>query len=295
MRKKENKSLDILERITNKNYGRNFFLLIMGALIGALSFNIFYSPYNVVPTGSTGLSVLINEYLKIDQSLMIFIVNFFLMLIGLFVYKKEYAIKYLLITTIYPIFVKATSLIAAQIDFEHSSLFLIMIFGGIFSGLSSGLIRKSGYTPGGFSVIFDILHDKYHISVGNASLIINITLITFSSMIFGLDKALYAIIAMIASSYVMDKVIIGISNNKVFYIVTDKPQEIKNCIINKFHYSLTIVKTKNRFQSKKLLMTVIPTIEYISLKEVIKQLDPKAFFLIVDTYESSVKKNCKNM
>lgn len=295
MKELNTQSLDILSRVTNKNYGKNFFLLIMGTLIGAFSFNLFYQPYNVIPTGSTGLSVLINEYFHIDQAIMIFVVNFFLLLIGLIFYKKEYALKYLLITTIYPIFVKATTLITQHIDFEHSSLFLIMIFGGIFSGFSSGLIRKSGYTPGGFSVIFDLLHEKYHISVGTASIIVNVIMISISGLIFGLDKALYAIIAMIATSYVMDKVIIGISNNKVFYIITNKPTEIQDCIIDKFHYSVTIIKTKNSLRKKKLLMTVIPTIEYLTLKEVIIKLDPDAFFLIVDAYESSVKKNCKNM
>lgn len=285
----------ILYNITNKNYGKNFFLLIVGTLLGALAFNLFYQPYDVIPTGSTGLSVLVNEYFKIDQAIMIFIINFIMFLIGLIVYKPKYATKYLLITIIYPVFVKATTLITNNIDFEHSSLFLIMIFGGIFSGLSSGLIRKSGYTPGGFSVIFDILHDKIHISIGTASVIVNVIMISISSLIFGLDKALYAIIAMIATSYVMDKVIIGISNNKVFYIITNHPQEIRDCIIDKFHYSVTIVKTKNGLRKKKLLMTVIPTVEYLALKETVIKLDREAFFLIVDTYESSVKKNCKNM
>lgn len=286
---------EILAVVTNKNYGKNFFLLIIGTLLGALAFNLFYQPYDVIPTGSTGLSVLINEYFKIDQAIMIFIVNFTMFIIGLIVYKPKYAAKYLFITIVYPIFVKATSLIANNIDFEHSSLFLIMIFAGVFSGLSSGLIRKSGYTPGGFSVIFDILHDKFHISIGTASIIVNVTMISISSFIFGLDKALYAIIAMIATSYVMDKVIIGISNNKVFYIITNYPQEIKDCIIDKFHYSVTTIRIKNKFRKRKLLMTVIPTVEYLALKETVMKLDPKAFFLIVDTYESSVKKNCKNL
>jgi len=289
------KSIEILAKISNKNYGQNFFLLIVGTLIGAFSFNLFYYPYNVIHTGSTGLAVLINEFLNIDPSIMIFIVNSLLLLLGLIIYKKDYAIKYLLITIIYPIFVKSTTLITNHIDLEQSSLFLIMVFGGVLSGLSSGLIRKSGYTPGGFSVIFDILYQKFHISIGRASIIINVTMILISSLIFGLDKALYAIIAMIVASYVMDKVIIGISNNKVFYIVTSRPHEIRDCIIDRFHYSATIIKTKQHFLRKKLLMTVIPTIEYLALKEIITKIDPNAFFLIVDTYESSVKKNCKNM
>ncbi len=295
MKELNQESKELLNHITNKNYGKKFFLLIIGTLLGALTFNIFYKPYDVIPTGSTGLAVLINEYTNIDQSIMIFIVNFILMLIALISYKQKYASKYLLITIIYPIFVKSTTVITNQIDLENCSLFLIMIFGGVLSGLSSGIIRMSGYTPGGFSVLFDLMHDKLHLGVGSSSIIINLITISLSGVIFGLDKALYAIIAMIAASYITDKVIIGISNNKVFYIVSKHPNEIRDCIIDKFHYSTTIIKTKNGLSSKKMLMTVVPTIEYLALKEVVTKLDPDAFFLIVDTFESSVKKNCKNM
>ncbi|MBQ9854100.1 MAG: YitT family protein [Bacilli bacterium] len=286
---------DILTKIENKQLGKKFFLLILGTLIGAFAFNIFYGPYNVVPTGSTGLAFILIQFIKIDISTMTLIVNSLLLLTGLFVYKKEYAAKYLLITIIFPVFLKATSLITSQIDLENTSLFLIMVFGGTISGLSSGLIRKSNFTPGGFSVIFDILNDKLHISIGSASAIINLTMIAISSFTFGLNNALYAVIAMIVASYVMDKIIIGISNKKVFYIITKEPDIIKDCIIDKFHYTVTIIKTKNGIRKKRMLMCVIPTIEYIELKEAIKKLDPNAFFLIVDTYDSSVKKNCKNM
>lgn len=286
---------DLLTKISNKKNGKKLLLLIIGTLIGAFSFNMFYGPYEVIPTGSTGLAFILIQFIKIDISAMTFIVNFSLLLLGLFVYKKEYAMKYLLITIIYPIFLRATSIITTQIDLENTSLFLIMVFGGIISGLSSGLIRKSNFTPGGFSVIFDILNDKFHISIGTASLIANLTMIFLSSFTFGLNNALYAIVAMFVASYIMDKVIIGISNKKVFYIITKEPDIIKDCIIDKFHYTVTIVKTKKGIRKKRMLMCVIPTIEYIELKEAIKKLDPKAFFLIVDTYDSSVKKNCKNM
>ena len=285
---------NILDQIEKRDLGKRFFYLILGTLIGALAFNIFYKPYNVIPTGSTGFAFLLTQFIQIDISLMTFLVNFTLFLIGLFYYDIKYAIKYLIITIIYPIFLSSTLLLTSKIDLENTSLFLIMTFGGIMSGLSSGLIRKSNFTPGGFSIIFDILYEKLHISIGTASLTINLIMITISAFIFGLNNALYAIIAMIVTSYVMDKVIIGISDNKVFYIVTEKEEIIKELIIDKFNYNVTIIKTKHG-RIKKMLMVVIPTIEHVALKESIKKIDPKAFFLIVDTYESSVKKNYKNM
>ena len=284
----------ILETIEKRDYGKRFFFLILGTLIGALAFNIFYGPYNVIPTGSTGFAFLLIQFIPLKISEMTFIVNFLLFLIGLLCYRGRYAVKYLFITIIYPIFLSATSLFTEKISLGETSLFLVMIFGGVLSGLSSGLIRKSNFTPGGFSVIFDILYDKLHISIGTASMIVNFILISCSALIFGLNSALYAIIAMFVTSYIMDKVIIGISNNKVFYIVTEKEDIIRDCIIDKFHYNVTIIKTRPQ-RKKKLLMVVIPTIEHLALKDTIKKIDEKAFFLIVDTYESSVKRNCKNM
>jgi len=90
---------------------------------------------------------------------------------------------------------------------------------------------------------------------------------------------------------------IGISNNKVFYIITDKPNDLKDAIMNKLHYLVTIVKARGGYSNKKkkMLMCVVPTIEYLKLKDLVSVIDKEAFFLIIDSYESSVKKNCKNL
>ena len=140
--------------------------------------------------------------------------------------------------------------------------------------------------------------NKYlHISIGVSSIIINTILVAASGFIYGLESALYAIVSLLVSSYIVDRVIIGISDNKVFYIVTKKPLEVRDYVMDKLHYSVTIIKARGGYSNKKekMLMCVVPTIEYVKLKEIIKEIDKEAFFLIVDTYESSVKKNCKNM
>ena len=95
----------------------------------------------------------------------------------------------------------------------------------------------------------------------------------------------------------VDKVTIGISLNKVFYIVTDKPLEVEEYVNEKLHYDITIINARGGYtnKKKKLLMSVISTRDYVNLKELVREIDPKAFFLIVDAYETSVKKKCKNM
>lgn len=288
---------NILDTIKKKYLGRNLFLFVMGMLIAAIAFNLFFASYHVIPTGSGGLAFLLSELSGLDVSLVTFGVNLVLLLIGFLAFGFSYALKMVAITVLYPMFLKSTSLITEFVDLENTSLFLIMIIGGAMLGLSSGLIRKSGYNPGGFSPLFDIMKKYWYFSIGKAGLIINLMLIVASGFIFGFSNAIYAIISLIVSSYVVDKVLIGISDNKVFYIITDKPDEIKDYIINKLYYSVTTVKARGGYTNKrrKMLMCVVPTIEYLKLKHLVSEIDPNVFFLIVDAYESSVKKNCKNM
>lgn len=287
----------ILDTIKRKYLGRNIFLFSMGLLISAMAFNLFFGPYNVIPTGSSGLAFLLSDLSGLDMSLVTFGVSLVLLLIGFIAFGWKYAIKMVAYTVLYPTFLKSTTLITRFIDLENTSLFLIMVIGGAMMGLSSGLIRKSGFNPGGFSPLFDIMKKYFYLSVGKSGLIVNMILIIISAFIFGINNAIYAVISLLVSSYIVDKVIIGISDNKVFYIITNKPSEIRDHIMDKLHYSVTLVNARGGYSNKrsKMLMCVVPTIEYLKLKELVGVIDSRAFFLIVDAYESSVKKNCKNM
>lgn len=288
---------NILKDAYKKNFGNRLFLFVMGMLISAMAFNLFFEPYGVIPMGSSGLAFLISEIIDVDVSIITLGVNLILLLIGYIFFGWDYAVKLIAVTLLYPTFLKSTTLITRFIDLENTSLFLIVVMGGAGLGLSTGLIRKSGFNPGGFSVLFDIMKKYFYLGIGTSTMIVNIFLIVASGYIFGFDNAIYAIISLLISSYIVDKVIIGISNNKVFYIITEKPAEIRDYIMNNLHYSVTLVNARGGYSNKrkKMLMCVVPTIEYLKLKELVSAIDSKVFFLIVDTYESSVKKNCKNM
>ena len=298
MREKINSDVSkILDTLYKKNFGRNIFLFAMGMLISAMAFNLFFAPYNVIPTGSSGLAFLISTLTDIDVALVSFGISLILLIIGFIFFGWDYAFKMIAVTILYPTFLKSTTLITRLIDLENTSLFLIMVIGGAMLGLSTGLIRKSGFKPGGFGVIYDVIKRYFYVSVGTSTVIINTILIVSSGFIFGLNNAIYAVVSLLVSSYIVDRVIIGISDNKVFYIVTNKPLEIRDYIMDKLHYSVTVVNARGGYTNRrrKMLMCVVPTIEYLKLKELVSAIDSKVFFLIVDAYDSSVKKNCKNM
>ena len=286
---------NFFDTLYKKNFWKNVCMFLVGTLILAFTFNLFFKEYSIIPTGSSGLALILTKYTSFDVSILILIIGLICLMVGLVAYGFEYALKMLLMTLVYPLLVSLTLLITRYIDLEDTSLFLVVVFGGGLLGIGNGLIRNSGYNPGGFAVIFDLMHQYLHISIGMATIIINLILIIFCAFTFGFSSAIYSVISLIVSSYMVDKIMFGISYNKVFYIVTSKPLEIKDYIINKLHYSVTLVNARGGYtnKKKKVLISVISTREYVKVKELLRKIDPSVFFLIVDTYESNVRKMCK--
>ena len=166
-------------------------------------------------------------------------------------------------------------------------IFLIVFIGGILMGLGNGLIIRSGFTVGGFQIMYQILYNKLGISIGKSTLWINGVLVLIGGIYFGFSKALYAIIALYVSSVVTDKVMLETSAIKTFYIITDKEQEISQYILENLGYGITRMNARGGYsnKNKKILMCAVPTRQYFEMKNTIQEIDEDVFFLITDTYE----------
>ena len=285
------KKLDInklIKEINHKDCTKRFLIMLCGLLISSFAFNLFFVPNNIVVGGISGLSLIIKEYFHIKPSLFISIASVFLIIISFIFLGKEKTLNTLVVVIIYPIFIEATSKITVHINLDTSSLLLTIIFGGALDGLASGLILKEGFSAGGTQIITQIMYKYLHMSLGKSSLIVNSLIITTAIFTFGITKSMYAVIALYISSTITDRVILGISNNKSFYIITDKEEEVCEFIIQNLHHSVTIINAKGGYsnKNKKLLLCVIPTKEYFLVKEVVLEIDKNAFFLITDSYEA---------
>ena len=289
LRKKKIDVKKIKEDLIKKNFWKNFCMFILGMSASAISVSVFYNPNDVVTTGSTGLSILINRRLNIDLSVLILVISSLLLILDFCVFGFKHGSKNILGTLLFPVFIKAASIINNYISFDNTSLFLLILVGGVLSGIGFGFVKKSGYSLGGFYVLYDILNKKLKVSMGKANLFCNVSIIAASIFVFGLDKCIYAFLGLYITSYVGDKIMIGISQNKAFYIVTSKPNLVKDFIINNLKHTVTVINARGGHsdKNKKLLLCVLPTREYVTVKEVIKEIDSKAFFLITDSYHVS--------
>ena len=125
--------------------------------------------------------------------------------------------------------------------------------------------------------------------MGSSMLIVEGIIVIIGAFVFGITNCLYAIVILYLITFFVDKVILGISDKKAFYIVTKKKEEVSKYVIKELGHTITVFSATGGFSKKKIsvLFTVVPTKEYYRLKEGISYIDEEAFFTVVDAYEVS--------
>ncbi len=282
---KDNKHL--LELINKKSYIKRTITFLIGLLLIALSYNIFLAPNNLVPGGVTGLAIIINNFVPIDSSLIILFFNIILLLVSYLTLGKEKTRATILGALLLPVFISLTSSITDLFYIDTSQLLLSSVFGGALFGFGAGLVFKAGFSTGGTDIINLIVSKYFKIGIGTSMLLTDGLIVLGSSFAFGMTRLMYSIIILYIISFMSDRVILGISDSKAFYIITDKDDEVKEYILNSLNHGVTIFKAKGGFkkENRNVLMCVLPTKEYYRLRTGISEIDKDAFFVVTDAYE----------
>ena len=152
--------------------------------------------------------------------------------------------------------------------------------------MANGFIYKTGFTTGGSDIPIQILNKYLKIPTGTASFVVNFCVILAGAMIFGISKAIYATLILFINSNLINKIMLGISDSKMFYIQTKKPDEVIT-FINQMNFGYTIMRTDGGYSHEKnnMIMCVIATKDYYTFRSVIEKIDPGAFFIISDCYQ----------
>ena len=284
---KEEKGKDIFKEIYSKDFVKRFCLLCLGLFIVSFAFNLFCLPNNLVSGGVSSLSIVVEKKIGITPSIFILYANIFLLCISYLFLGKRKTLHSAVGALLFPLFIELTSYITQYIQVENKQLLLITLFAGVLVGFGNGLVYKVGYTTGGSDIINQILSKYLKIGMGKAVFITDGIVILICSMVFSLNEVLYGIILIYIISYMVDKMIIGISSSKTFYIITKEPEQVKEYIINNLNHSVTNFFATGGYKEKEetLLMTVLPTREYYQFKKGILKIDKEAFFLVTDAYE----------
>lgn len=278
---------DVIGRIKKKKVGKRITMLVVSLFFSAIVYNLFLLPVNLVTGGAGGIATITNYVYGIDPALMILIVSITCALLSLMYLGPEVTAVTVLASVLYPFFVKITEPLTDIIQMDYSDMFTITLFAGVLNGIANGIMYKTGYNNGGLPVISQILEKYCKIPIAKTSAVINITVVLIGGVFFGSTNVMYAIILIYLNSIIINKVLLGISNNKAFYIITSEEDQIKNYIIRTLGHSVTVFDVKGGFLNKKnkVVLTVVPSREYYRVTEGIKIIDKDAFFVVTDAYE----------
>ena len=282
------KRLDVIEnRVINKSIITRYISFVLGCFIMALSFNLFLSPNDLVPGGVSGAAIILNDLFGINTSIFILIVNILLLILSYFFLGKEKTRASILGSLLFPIFVELTSDINLLLKINNSQLLLSALFAGVVYGFGAGINFKAGFTTGGTDILNQIVSKYFKVGLGKSMLICDGTIVVLSGIVFGINHLMYSIIILYIISYMSDRVILGISDSKAFYIITEEDAKIKEYILKYLNHGVTEFNAVGGYNNRKqhVLMCVLPTKDYYLLKEGINKIDKNAFFVVTDAYE----------
>lgn len=268
----------------------NFAFLLLAGITNAIGVTIFIAPVQLYDSGISGTSILLSQVTPASFSLSFFllVLNIPLFLYGL---KKQgaaftvysiftvavYAISAWLITDVLPIDVSLASPLAG------TDLFLCAIFGGIVSGIGSGLAIRFGGAMDGIEVMAVIFSKKLGITVGTFVMIYNVILYIICGVVIqSWILPLYSIVTYVAGSKTVDYIVDGLDMSKSAMIITTKPEEIGKAISDAFTIGITILDAKGYYsnEQKTVLYAVVNQFQIVRLKSLVKSIDKDAYVTI---------------
>ncbi|MBQ8794859.1 MAG: YitT family protein [Clostridia bacterium] len=269
---------------------QNFIALFIAGCINAFGVTAFLAPVKLYDSGISGTSILLSqitpEYMTL--SVWLLILNIPLFLIGL---KKQgaaftvyslftvgvYSLGSWLITDILPVDVSIASPLAGE------DLLLCALFGGIISGIGSGLTIRYGGAIDGVEVMAVIFAKRLNITVGTFVMIYNVILYVICGVILkSWILPLYSIVTYAAGLKTVDFVVEGFDRSKEVMIITDKAEEISLALMAAFECGTTKIEAKGGYSNtdKTIIYFVVNRFQISKMRTIIHKIDPKAFVTI---------------
>ncbi len=262
---------------------RDYAVIILGAFIVGFAIKNIYDPQGLVTGGVSGVAIILKEKAQIPLWITNLAVNVPLFLLALKMKGWGFVRRVLVAES-------ALTLALAVLPewaFLKDDLILTALFGGVFSGVGTGMMLICHATTGGTDTIAALIHTRLrHYSINQILQVLDGMVVLAGASVFGIHYAFYAIIAVIALAKTSDSMIEGMHFAKAAYIISDKKEEIAGRIMA-MDRGVTFLDAKGAYTGARrdVLFCVVSKKEMVEVKEIVRQLDPRAFVIVNDVRE----------
>lgn len=286
------KVLEALRHLVSGFRWKNFLLLTLAGAVNAFGVTCFIAPVNLYDSGVSGTSILLSQLTPEGWSISVFLL---LLNIPLFLYglKRQgrvftvyaiyavsvYSLSAWLITDVLPIDVSMASPLAG------SDLLLCALFGGLISGLGSGLAIRYGGAMDGVEVLAVIFAGRVGVSVGTFVMVYNLALyIICGAILHSWILPLYSVVTYAAALKTVDFVVEGLDRSKAATIITTRPEAVGRALSQAFSCGITVTEVKGFYsgENKTSLYMVLNRFQIGKMKELVHANDPAAYISVAE-------------
>ena len=259
-----------------------YFLIIVGAAIAAYAVENILVPNSILDGGVTGVSIILNILLKWRLSLCIVIINIPFLYVGFRNLGWKFLFKTLFSIIVFSLFLEFFH----QYDSLTDNIYLATIYGSVILGVGVGIVIRFGGCLDGTESVGIVISKNTSLSVGQFVLFCNAIIFTVAGIFFGVDRALFSLLAYFITSKIVDEVSEGLEKGKAAMIITQDGKKMAEHIYKKLGRTVTIIRGNGLISGEKaVLYCVITRIEVPELKRVVEEEDGTAFITITDVSE----------
>lgn len=272
-----------------KQYG-NYMKMIVGTAIMAFAIKSIYDPAGLVTGGVSGIAIVVKDISEtlggtgIPLWLTTTVLNIPLFATALYIQGMRSVFQTLFATAFLSLFLG----IMPDWPLVDNDLLLASVFGGALSGVGFGLVLGSQATTGGTDLLAALIRRwMKHYTVAQILQVLDGLIVLLGAVVFGINYALYAMIAVFIVSKVSDTMIEGWKFAKQAYIISDQYQEIANRLLQELDRGVTSLHARGMYsnQERAVLFCVVSKKEIVRLKEITAEIDPGAFVIVTDVRE----------
>lgn len=255
--------------------------VVIGNIIYALVVKLFILPTNLMSSGTTGIALLANHFLGIPVSFFILIFNVCMLILGLIVLGKKFAMTTIVSTLMYPIALEFFNQTSGEFVITNNEL-LNTIFAGLGIGLALGIVIRSGASTGGMDIPPLVLNHFFRIPVSVSLYVFDFIILSSQSLYNPLERLLYGIILILLTSIVLDKVLLMGTTKTEVKIISPKFEKIAEEILSEMDRGVTLLNARGGYLKNEhsVVLSVVSNRELPKIEKLVRALDPDAFMIV---------------
>lgn len=281
-----------MKRFRNKNSVWNGLMILTGTGLMAAAVNCVFEPMHLVTGGVTGIGIMIKEMTRnivsvegIPLWVTNLVCNIPLFVVAYFLLGKRFLQRGLISAVIFTVYLGLIPITKPPTQ----DLLLNTVLGGVLMGFGLGMVFAVGSTTGGMDLLAVLLQRRFrHLTEAQILAVVDGLIVIAGAMIFGLEHALYALVAIFIVTRVSDGIMNGLKFSKLGYVISDQSAAISQRLMKEIERGVTGIAITGMHTGKHrdMLMCVVSCKEIVELKEIVFEMDPDAFVIVTDVSET---------